>query len=71
MENLNAAFADFLKSEQAKKEPEDLGDWRARNVSNAQRNGDAHADANPDTSLIGAIFDPTADEDDDDPFGSF
>lgn len=51
MENLNAELATFMKSEQARREPVDLGNWRERVAHDAERNGDALADAHPDRSL--------------------
>lgn len=62
--NLNDEFAAFLKAEEAKRAPLDLGDWRERNAANAEANGDAYADAHPDTSLVASYYDPTEDEDD-------
>ncbi|MBZ6371408.1 MAG: hypothetical protein LBE44_05810 [Microbacterium hominis] len=68
MEDLHADFAAFLKSARAVTvmPPEDLGDWSARIASNAQRNGDSRADANPDTSVSG-YYDSTADDGDGEP----
>ncbi|WP_295825161.1 hypothetical protein [uncultured Microbacterium sp.] len=63
MEDLHADFAVFLKSARSVMPPEDLGDWRARIASNAQRNGDSRADANPDTSVSG-YYDSTPDDGD-------
>jgi hypothetical protein len=65
--DLNADFAAFIKTEQAKKAPDDQGDWRSRNAANANSNGDAHADATPDTSVGGGYVEP--DDEDDDELG--
>lgn len=62
MENLNADFATFMKSEQAKREPVDLGNWRERVAHDAERNGDAHADAHPDRSLPNRYADTSVED---------
>ncbi|PTT21725.1 hypothetical protein DBR36_03505 [Microbacterium sp. HMWF026] len=63
MENLNADFAAFLKSEEARKEPIDTGDWRKRMADDAKKNGDLKADATPNTTLVNKYWDATPDED--------
>lgn len=61
-----AAFIEFAASEAARRAPVDRGDWRTRQLTQAELNGDLDADANPDTSLVfGGYYDPTPDEDDD------
>ena len=62
MENLNAEFAAFLKSQEATKPPVDRGDWRAKLASDASRNGDLKADATPITTKVNRYWDATPDE---------
>ncbi|QZQ54438.1 hypothetical protein KZI27_14120 [Curtobacterium sp. TC1] len=64
-ENLNANFQRFRTSPEASAPPVERGDWRAKQASDAQRNGDAHHDANPDTSVSG-YHDSSVQEGDDD-----
>ena len=65
MENLNADFAAFLKSEEAHRAATDTGDWRGRLAANAERNGDLKADATPITTLVNTYWDATPDEEED------
>lgn len=64
-ENLNEMFQSFRSSPEASAPPVDRGDWRAKQSSDAERNGDAHHDANPDTSVSG-YHDASVQEGDDD-----
>ena len=64
MENLNAEFAAFLKSEEARKKPVDTGDWRKRMTDDAKKNGDLKADATPNTKKVNSYWDATPDEED-------
>lgn len=61
--DLSNAFAQFKETDEAKVPPIDRGDWRETIARNAELNGDAWSDRNPDTSLTNAIYDPTGDED--------
>lgn len=63
MELTRDLFEAFKVSDQATRKPEDLGDWRTTIATNAERNGDAFADANPDTSLTSKYADTSVDED--------
>lgn len=59
--DLTDAFAQFQQSPAATAPPIDRGDWRETIARNAELNGDAWSDRNPDTSLTNAIYDPTDD----------
>ncbi len=64
--DLNTAFAEFLVSAARSAPVKDRGDWRGRQEDAANANGDAYADANPDTSFTSKYADYTP-EDDDEP----
>ena len=64
-ENLNEMFERFWSSPEASAPPVERGDWRAKQASDAERNGDARHDANPDMTVSG-YHDASVQEGDDD-----